>query len=422
MSTFGVLIKGSLSASLIMTLLLTTKTFAAGVVRSPQSAVPTEAQEALSPTTQAPSNFVDAKANNAPGKMTSLGEITTEVEGDLTIVTARLNKVPEWKDVILEEHGTFLQIKLSNTMIPASGEFIDGNGPFLKKIATFQLPNEDGALRLFVNQDAAKAKLASTAELIGNRLIITIDHNKLEQLISVQPAKSAGETASDIVAKTQVDKNLAAPGDLIAGAVAEKASAGATLQSPAGGELRSQLTKAAGFFAVLLLALVASQVVRAKRRKSGKFDFNRSISEPTAMKVLSSISVGQKQKVTLIQVGHQEILIGVGPETVNLITIIESTPKVNQFARHLESANPNADIRLKSPNEATPPLQARRPVAASTTTRPSTQPSATSTVKGNRINVGVGDEGPKNLNSPTNQKNDDITRILRDRLRNIPPG
>lgn len=460
-----------LSSVLLLPMVYSSASYAAGPVKSPQSAVPTvlpeasEVQKSAAPRsagarTQLPTvkaavqsndderptakvgkeaaiaaqeeaptglrvltpqpQVVDTKASASSRILTTIGQIITEVEGDLTIVTVRLNKTPEWKDVVIEEHGTFLQIKMANTMIPASGEFIDGNGPFLKKIATFQLPNEDGALRFFINQDAAKAKLATTAELIGNRLIITIDHTKLEQLISAQPVKTASATATEIVAKTQVEKNIPAPGDLIAGSPAEsEKSAAAPL--PASGELRNQLAKAAGFFALLLIALIASQVVKVKRRKAGNFTSAHGLSQPTALKVLSSIAVGPKQKVTLIQVGSQEILIGVGPESINLLSVIAPTNVTNNFARHLESASVNSDIRLKSPSEPTPPLQPRRPVVAATT-RPQAPNSKPTPVTGNRINVAVGDDGARNVNASASQKNDDITRILRDRLRNIPPG
>jgi hypothetical protein len=122
------------------------------------------------------------------------------------VVTVRLNNKPQWNEVALEEHGTFLQIKLPKTQIPASGEFIDGNGPYLKKIATFQLQDDDGALRFFLSLDASKAKMATSAELLGDRLVITIDHKKIEQLMAPQTAKGDAATADEIVAQTVVDK------------------------------------------------------------------------------------------------------------------------------------------------------------------------------------------------------------------------
>jgi len=132
-----------------------------------------------------------AETNKKKPDAIVLNKVESEVENDLTLVTAKLSAQPAWKQLEVEDHGTFLQIKMPNTAIVTSGEFLDGNGPFLKKIASFQVTENDGALRLFLNQDAAKAKLATTAEILGERVVITIDHKKLEQLIQPSAPKKA---------------------------------------------------------------------------------------------------------------------------------------------------------------------------------------------------------------------------------------
>lgn len=360
-----------------------------------------------------------------PAKVTSLGAITTDVESDLTIVTARLNKAPDWKAIEIEEHGTFLQIKLPQTQIPSSGEFFDGNGPFLRKLASFQLPNEDGALRLFINQDASKAKLATTAELLGDRLVITIDHKKIEQLISPALAKiEAAPAANNNVANSTTALDVALPQNVVAGTKtiestvnANTADSNKTLSPSNGDQLHAQLTKGAGICAILFLGLLALQLHRVRRRKSKKSAIDRNFMEPATMRVLSSIAVGQKQKLTLVQVGDQQLLIGIGPESINLITSIEQRPKVANFANALETANPNAEIRLKAPDQVTPTRPTRKPISASTLpSRP------VASIKGNSINVGIGEDGPINMKSQNGNKESDITKILRDRLRNLPPG
>jgi len=385
-------------------------------------------KEPQSPTPMAESGKPAKAAVNStvkPSKVTSLGAITTDVESDLTIVTARLNKAPDWKTIDLEEHGTFLQIKLPQTQIPSSGEFFDGNGPFLRKLASFQLPNEDGALRLFINQDASKAKLATTAELLGDRLVITIDHKKLEQLISPATAKNEGAPAAINAAATgSPTMDPASSQTVVAGAKttdsninAKTAESNKTLSPSNGDQLHAQLTKGAGICAILFMGLLGLQLNRVRRRKSKKSALNSEYMEPATMRVLSSIAVGQKQKLTLVQVGAQQLLIGVGPESINLITSIEQRPKVANFANALEAANPNAEIRLKAPEQVTPTRPTRKPLSASTL--PS-RPAAS--IKGNSINVAIGEDGPVNMKSQNGSKEADITKILRDRLRNLPPG
>jgi flagellar biogenesis protein FliO len=398
-------------------MLFATELHSQALLKEPQSPMPM-AESAESPKAKVTPTL-------KPAKVTSLGAITTDVESDLTIVTARLNKAPDWKTIELEEHGTFLQIKLPQTQIPSSGEFFDGNGPYLRKLASFQLPNEDGALRLFINQDASKAKSATTAELLGDRLVITIDHKKLEQLISPASAKiEAASTASNNAANSAAAIDVALPQNVVTGTKTTASSVNPntvannkTLNASNGDQLHAQLTKGAGICAILFLTLMGLQLHRVRRRKSKKSALERDYMEPATMRVLSSIAVGQKQKLTLVQVGGQQLLIGVGPESINLITAIEPRPKVTNFANALESANPNAEIRLKAPEQVTPTRPTRKPISASTL------PShPTASIKGNSINVGIGEDGPINMKGQNGNKEADITKILRDRLRNLPPG
>jgi flagellar biogenesis protein FliO len=413
-----------LSNLLVLSTLLFGFSANATTPKNPQSPAPKIDADTNDSGSKANKSSQGGRIANTKERITALGTVSTDVEGDFTIVTARLNQKPSWNEVSLEEHGTFLQIKFPKTQIPASGEFIDGNGPFLKKIATFQLPGDDGALRLFLNLDAAKAKLATTAELLGERIIISIDHRKLEQLIAPQSAKTDTMTAEDVVAKTVVDKSLPAPSDQItnaskdSNAPKDSNSTGAgdsTNNGYLGQDLYGKLARVAAFVAVLLGALLAAQTLRSRRRNNGSPFRKRSEDEPVTMKILSNINLGQKQRLTLVQVGHQQLLLGVGADSINLLTTIEPKSRSRDFAMSLETANPNGTVRLKSPEDIQSPKAQRRTIApTSTTTRPE------SPVKGGRINVGVGDDGiaPAVASS---SKTDDITKLLRDRLRNIPP-
>lgn len=396
----------------------------------------------------------------------ALGKVDTEVENDLTIITAKLTRQPTtWKELQIEDHGTFLQIKLPFTAIPNSGEFLDGNGPFLKKIATFQIGNDDGALRLFINQDAAKAKLATTAELIGERVIITIDHKKLEQLIqpaakekvalpastettvalpAPAPATTTGKTGDHTLAATEspIEASKAAgatnTAKVIAGAEAE-ASAPAEDRL----DLKGKLVTATLFCAAMLVMLVSAQIWKKKRRMSGKTFKGAAPMEPAAMRILSNLSLSSRQKLALVQVGHQQILLGVSQDNISFLTNVESgmnKPKSNQasFGNHLLNADPNAEVKLKSTESLNRPVQ-RRPADAATTTavsrpaapRPkSVGPEAAKAPSSSRVNYAVGDDGIadlrakgiKNDKGESDQPFDDITKLIRDRLRNLPPS
>jgi flagellar biogenesis protein FliO len=351
----------------------------------------------------------DDQKNSSKSAAITLGAVTTEIDGDLTIVTARLNRSPDWKNLDIEEHGTFLQVKLPNTQVPASGEFLDGSGPFLRKLASFQTGVDDGALRLFINQDAAKAKLASSAELLGDRIVITIDHKKLEQLISPAENKVTPALVQPVSSGDQ-QPALAAAEPSTPAQVDNKRSTALPSQN-----LHTQLTKGAAVCALLFIVLLGAQFFKSRKARRGGTAKSSDYLEPATMRVLSSISIGQKQKLTLVQVGGQQLLLGVTAESINLLTSIDQRATTAQFSRALENANPDAEIKLKSPAELTPATK-RQPLTASTVKARSLGPT-----KGSSINVAIGEDGPVNVRS-NSKKDDDITKILRDRLRNLPPG
>jgi len=393
-------------AFIIMALVFSAVGYAENLPINPQSSLPN------SETVNSKTEKNAVKPQKSPSTNISLGTITTDVEGDLTIITARLNRNPEWKNLELEEHGTFLQVKLPNTQIPASGEFLDGNGPFLRKITSFQLGSEDGALRLFVNQDAAKAKLATSAELLGDRVLITIDHKKLEQLIA--PAAKAEPTEAAAAAPT-IDNAPKKPEATGAKELKNNAPTSAD-QKNEESNLHQQLTKGAAVCAVFFIALLAIPALKSRKKRASQSSKHSDYMEPATMKVLSSVSLGQKQKLTLVQVGSQQILLGITPDNINLLTNVETRPHSAMFSRALETANPDAEIKLKNPAEISS-SPARR-----TLTPPTIQGRSLKPGKGSSINIGVGEDGPVELGRGSLKKDEDITKILRDRLRNLPPG
>lgn len=382
------------------------------------------------------------KLNPSEAKgLLALGKIETEVENDLTLITAKLNKLPTWKTLEIEDHGTFIQIKMPGTTIESSGEFFDGTGPYLKKIASFQVGENDGALRLFLNQDAAKAKLATTAELLGERIVITIDHKKLEQLITPSSAKEAASNVasnmnsakSDDVKSTPASSpsDSAAAAPTVVGATQVQTPVVEVSAGPDSLNLKDKLMTAAAFCAAMLLFLLGSTLYRNKRIKGLKAAKLFDSVEPAPMKVLSNLSVSGRQRLSLVQVGSQQILIGISPDNISFLT--EVTPKARQqsaqqsFSNHLLHSDPNAEVKLKQADVGAQ-RPSRKPSDAATAQRPNV--TAKQIQPTNRVNVRVGDDGVSDLRSrgvkndrgSADQPFDDITKIIRDRLKNLPPA
>jgi flagellar biogenesis protein FliO len=429
----------------ISTTLLVAAGFGAQIVRAENISAPSMPIEEINLTSEvdlkAPLPSVEGAVDQAVAakktgenittKGATLGKIETEIENDLTLVTAKLNLVPDWKNLEIEDHGTFMQIKLPSTIVMNSGEFIDGSGPYLKKIAMFQVNDKDGALRFFLNQDAAKAKLATTAEVLGQRVVITIDHKKLEQLIEPSRSEAQGIAAAsgEKVVAVQAANDAALPVAKPSDAVVKAASDDAIGSSQKSLNLKDKLMTAAAFCAALILMLVGASVWKNKKIISRRKQKGLDAIEPAAMKVLNNISVSGRQRLSLVQVGNQQILIGISPDNITFLTNVESKQRIEQasFANQLLNATPGQDTRLKVDQDSRR-LQGKVSVQSAVTPRPGVK--AKQVVQPSRVNVSVGDDGistltakgvKNNLGSP-DQPYDDITKMIRDRLKNMPPS
>ena len=472
--------------------------------------------------------------------MQTLGVIDGESDGKSTSVTIRLDKKPAWNEVpSLESHGTFLQLVLPDTIVPEPGKFFDLNTTIVSKVAVFQLTPSDAGIRFFVTEDASKVVTAAEATLLDRRMILTIDHQKLEKfVVSASSSKSTAtlekpqgstpteeiesdipeyidglakvESADSVIARVQVDRDLAAPSEVFKSASPivplalqpnTKTTNGPTLslstksnnpgdnsQAPSapvtpdekpfppmgtgsGINLREKLVQVTIFFGslsgLLLLSLTIRTVVRRRYR-------NTSNEAPVSMKMLASLPLATRQKLSLVQVGDEKFLIGVTPEHVSFIanltrpagtptgfgkllahTEIEPTPARNERALptppaprpKLKDIPGNDEITLSEPPIQVPhSLQASSPklTPKETLAKPGKTDKAdvtqsavrtqTQTIRkktmSQRVNIAVGDDGPKQmeqvnqLRSPVDkpasrESVDDVTKMIREKLRQL---
>lgn len=79
------------------------------------------------------------------------------------------------------------------------------------------------------------------------------------------------------------------------------------------------LLQVVGSFVVVILLLVAVLVMLKRFNGIGS-----SISGD--MRVISSVSVGQRERAVLLQVGEQQVLVGVGPGNVRTLHVFDEAP------------------------------------------------------------------------------------------------
>jgi flagellar biogenesis protein FliO len=481
--------------------------------------------------------FAAPKAATPPKKlpgtkiMTTLGLIDGESDDKGTTITVRLDKKPTWGTVPeLQNHGAFLQLVLPETIVPEPGKFFDGGSPFVPKIAVFQLTPSEAGIRFFLASDAAKTRAALSSALLDNRIVLTLDHQKLAtDLAESQPVETLGpvaagaavesaatetpeeipdyvdaiakvESAESVIARTQIDRELPPPAEVLkaeapaSAAVASAASAAAPMPLPktsgaeagakpaalvpkpgvakataakalaaaaplapleedgslkrlgsnAGIDLREKLVQVTLFFGAMLGLLLLSFAMRSTLRRRTRALTGE---QPIDMKMLASLPLASRQKLSLVQVGDERILIGVTPENVTFIANLSKQAAPAAFGKILAQAEqlaapareprtlpmaPAPRPKLKdlpgndeeslreppAPRPAAPAPAAAAPAPA--TKKPAPQ----------RVNIAVGDDGPKEVaavkrsrpadNKPASRESvDDVTKMIRDKLRQL---
>jgi flagellar biogenesis protein FliO len=389
-----------------------------------------------------------------------LGLIDGESDNKLSVVNVRFNKQPEWTKVSdFEDHGTFIQAVLPDVMVPEPGKFYEGNSPYIKKIAAFQVSAKDAGIRFFLSQPAKHVKQALKAEILGKRVVVTLDHAKLKPLIAKKV--TVVSEAQDIVATTTVDRSIPSP--------AEKMSADPDTGKigAAAPNFRAQLINAAIFCGALLLFLLGVILIRPYLRRKRAGGEHAVID----MKTLATLPLAAKQRLSLIEVAGEKILLGVTPENISFITTIDTGSKVALSQASTQSPQAFAGMLQESPNvdpaspkraapkthprqepvlEPTRKMAPKRPPVAHKTNldqraiqspMPSTKPrmgaAATPQNPRKRINIGVGEEGVTNFQAETKRTNkesartkiqrggenaqaiEDVTRLIRDKLKTL---
>ena len=406
---------------------------------------------------------VDKKTENATPSLLTLGHIDGEVDGNLTTMTIRLDKEPTWTKLSeVQDHGSFLQLILPGTLVPEPGKFFDGGNKIIPKIAAFQLTPSDAGIRLFVNKNAAKVKQAMMAETLGSRIILTIDNALLNGLMSenelraeiVGPPAPRELTAEQVIAKTEVRHDEPAPSERLKAELKSKivGSSGSSF------DFSEKLTQVALFSAVMLILLLVSRFFKPflRRRAASAGDFNPE--PPVTIKTLASLNLASRQKVSLLQVGGEKILIGITPENVSFLTTIGASQNIGTTTKAIgvmptraaqaaiTGATQDFSTVLANSEDTIamqPTPQPRRPAPKppvvkspptdipNTSVRTSVKPKASTA---NRINIAIDEDGIKNVAAnrptvkPTVSSNDnpagqapidDVTRMIREKLKTL---
>ena len=118
-----------------------------------------------------------------------------ESSDKISLITINLDKdLKDQKSVKISEHGRYIQVEVPNTIAAKSGSFYESNSPYFKKMALFETSENETALRIFTDEETHVLKSCTDVDIIGKRIIISLDHKKLlRKLQKTVSSKIAGK-------------------------------------------------------------------------------------------------------------------------------------------------------------------------------------------------------------------------------------
>lgn len=352
--------------------------------------------------------FAQSQSSTASvNKTLTLVSVEGESNKKYSMVTVKLTDTPKWKKVTVEEHGSFLQLSLPDVFVERPGEFYEGNSPVVKKIATFQMQDGSAGIRLFLEGDAVTAASASEVEILGQRILLTIDHS----LISSSQSKTAAPAnlpSSQSVPKSDVEKEKKATSD-------SKSNVKALFETVA--------WVCAG---LMLLFLFFTYVrPRLKSSSSGLGDV-----DPNRIRSISNLAVSPKQKLSLIEVNGEKLLLGISADNINLIKSFDKPSPPKTAIQRVTQAKPSKAEPIAPPMLARPKpkLNSESPAAhedkaAATEPKPAPRNMPTWGTDARLKSQESVDEVKTPYPKPkvSNQVIDDVTRLIREKIGNLPP-
>jgi len=376
-----------------------------------------------------------AQETPASPNLMTIGLIDGESDQKASIITIRYDAKPGFAKPKVEAMGSFLQVLLPNTLVSKPGQFVEANSPYIRKFAVFQIDEQTAGLRLFVTKEASHLLGAVTTDILENRVVVVLDHVEAEKQLLAHfdgVPVAGGPTAEEVVKKTEVRSDIPDP---VKSYEAVKEPAAKVAKEPAGKAapvtdnapawshgLQDKLVMVTIFIAFMLVLLIGMKTWRRLMVKK----WPGAPVEDYSLKTLATHSVGPKQKLTVIQVGNEQILLGVSPDSINFLTSLKKPQEAQKLTLdpsmyQKQAILPKNDGPIKRPKvleELNQQKSAARPRPPSREDLPE---------PGSAISYGIGDQGIKNMkaSAPTRRVEepssvDDVTRMIRKKLRDLP--
>ncbi len=403
-----------------------------------------------------------------------LNSLESQSSKEETKMSFKFSAKEDFEAIQFENAETYLFFKLPQTTNAIAHQFVDANSPFLRKIGLYQ--KEPGLLevRLYPSTDAAKILAALKFKFIDQKLILTLDHQIVEntavtpftgtkenatttqptveqkpvtQILSVKNESLSKEPLSlapvseltlskeqmnDLMPVDEALKNIEVKEEKTAPSVMiknsdDEAIAQVLAKDNANKSAKSSLVSYQPYLQKLALVGaifmgIAFAFLMIKRKKSSRLNSQKL---EASLKTIASVHLGPKHKVSLLDVNGQQILVGLTADNIHF----HSLPIQNLAAKYLNKpTSENFDdtfsktslSEASTKNRIAPPVKNVMPKELSMQTPTQQQTSGIERKKNfPKIKVSIDDDGIHELDTK-DEKIKDFSRLIKEKLKNFP--
>ena len=319
-------------------------------------------------------------------------DLFSDTNEKISTITLSFTEKPSYSNIVVEDQKSFLQVRLPNTKTHNPGYFFESKSKLVEKIVTYQTNKFDTILRFYTNIKTSDLKNAIDAEVLNSNLIFSIDHSLIgeHQVISSETIT----TLSPTIGGQNLEKNSF--------------------------NLNQKLQEL-GYLSLLLFLLFAISLfirykMRHKRNIGQKY-------ENFEMKIINQLSLSYKQKMAVVQVGNQTILVSITPDNINLMTELSIPPK----KEYKDTAQKTQ--KVKSPTQAKRILAPRKEQIPNKKQSKDVYINESKKNKASTVNISITDDGlvkqekisNNSSTSPDKSKSElDLRSLIREKLSSLP--
>ena len=394
-----------------------------------------------------------------PEKFFVIGHIDGEASEKISLVTIRLNGKIQGEKPVITAHKSFLQFNLQNTMTPKPGDFIDLKGPLLKKLIAIQTDEKNTVIRIFTKINAEEIIKASEIDFLNKRIVFSVSHQALSDFkgLAVKTEKKVSDKKDSTPPPAELEKDRRS--------VKKAGKQNTPWNSPAPVRLESNrhygysenrvfnqyIVKMAWISFTLIVFLLAALSIRRVFR-------NKKILGTSAaavpMQTLNDLVLAPRQKLSIVQVGKERLLLSVSPDGISLLSHMDDLRKNDSgkssairpeaaltsrgsFSALLKSPLPATQGRTRTGSNAQSLDSGRRKEASRTNGK------ATGTARkilvekkrrqgaGKSVGYAITDDGVSELSikhaeersdetSSAEKAIEDVTQLIREKLKSLP--